>query len=210
MSEGGPVEGRIGPNAVTRLAEALTAREGAQATQALFESAGLAHHLAAPPERMVEEADVVALHQALGRTFGAHAPPIARDAGERTARYLLANRIPRAVQRILRAAPPWLAARILLAAIRGNAWTFAGTGTFRASAGRGAAVSVAGGPFAAPGDAAAPLSAFYASVFETLFRELVSAGTRVSTQIERGACALTLDWRARSQDAPLPRTAQTR
>ncbi|MGF1659083.1 MAG: bacteriochlorophyll 4-vinyl reductase [Rubrimonas sp.] len=209
MTDDAALSGRIGPNAVTRLAEALTAAAGRDATAALFAQAGLSHHLAAPPERMVEEADVVALHRALAETRP-DAEAVAAEAGARTARYLLAHRIPKPVQALLRVTPPGLAARILLAAIRKNAWTFAGTGAFAAQAGRDARVEVIGGPFAAPGAAAAPLAQFYASVFESLFRRLVSARTQVRAEARDGACALALTWRAETRPSPLPRPAQAR
>ena len=48
--------GRIGPNAITRMAEALTAALGPEPTTTLFGAAGLARYLATPPERMVDEA----------------------------------------------------------------------------------------------------------------------------------------------------------
>ncbi|MBL8305387.1 MAG: hypothetical protein JNM33_01735, partial [Rubrivivax sp.] len=57
--------GRIGPNAITRVAEVLPPRVGSHATRELFEHAGLAHYLTRPPEQMVEEAEVRQLHQAL-------------------------------------------------------------------------------------------------------------------------------------------------
>lgn len=199
---------RIGPNAVTRLAEVLTARHGAQAAADLFAAAGLSHHIAAPPERMVAEADVVALHRALAGRFPAEAEAIAADAGARTGAYLLANRIPKPVQAVLRVAPPWLAAKVLLAAVAKNAWTFAGSGVFEARAGGGADVAVRGGPFADPGEAAAPLRAFYAAVFEHLFRALVSPRTTAAAETGGGAVAIRLAWRRAAP--PLPTPAQAR
>ncbi len=200
---------RIGPNAVTRLAEAAEAALGPDATRALFAAAGLTRHLDAPPERMVAEGDVVALHRALARAHPGAAQRIAADAGARTAAYLLAHRIPRPAQAVLRLLPPALAARGLLAAIGGHAWTFAGSGTFAARvAAGGAAVRVAGGPFADPGPAAAPLGAFYGAVFETLFRRLVSARSAAVAAAGGGACDVALGWRAGAAH-PLPLAAQT-
>jgi divinyl protochlorophyllide a 8-vinyl-reductase len=54
----------------------------------------------------------------------AMAAEVARDAGLRTADYLLANRIPKPVQVLLKHLPAPLAARVLLSAIRRHAWTF--------------------------------------------------------------------------------------
>jgi divinyl protochlorophyllide a 8-vinyl-reductase len=200
---------RIGPNAVTRLAEAAEAAMGRDETRALFIAAGLERHLDAPPERMVEEGEVVALHAALATRWPGAARRIAADAGARTAAYLLANRIPRAAQAVLRILPPGVAARGLMAAIGGHAWTFAGSGAFAARVRRGGAeVTVTGGPFAAPGAAAGPMAAFYGAVFETLFRRLVSARSAAETRAADGACAVRLGWRA-APSRPFPSAAQT-
>ena len=94
---------RIGPNAITRVAEALRSQRGEAATQQLFAEAGLSHHLDRPPERMVAEADVIALHAALRQLPGWRL--VARDAGQRTAGYLLAHRIPPPVRLLLRLLP---------------------------------------------------------------------------------------------------------
>jgi divinyl protochlorophyllide a 8-vinyl-reductase len=199
---------RIGPNAVTRLAEAAEAALGRGETRALFAQAGLTRHLDAPPERMVEEGEVVALHAALAARHPAAAARIAADAGARTAAYLLANRIPRLAQAVLRLMPPGLAARGLMAAIGGHAWTFAGSGAFAARVRRGGAeVTVTGGPFAAPGPAAGPMAAFYGAVFGTLFRRLVSPRAAAAAEAAGGACAVRLGWAAAA--APFPAPLQT-
>jgi divinyl protochlorophyllide a 8-vinyl-reductase len=136
--------GRIGPNAIIRVAEVLTARFGSNGTWALFEHAGLVRHLRQPPGQMVEEAEVRALHGALRERLGATAArEVAAAAGRATANYLLAHRIPKPVQRLLRVLPAPLAARVLLAAITRNAWTDT------------------------------PACDFYAATFERLFQVLV-------------------------------------
>jgi divinyl protochlorophyllide a 8-vinyl-reductase len=188
---------RIGPNAVTRLAEAAHAALGGDATAALFEAAGLGDYLAAPPDAMVEEDEVVAVYAALANAHPAASAAIATDAGARTARYLLANRIPQPVQWLLHALPAWAASRVLVMAIGRHAWTFAGTGAFAVAP--GPRVTVRGGPFAAPGAADAPLRAFYAAVFDTLFKTLVSRRARVEdTDATPGVCRFTVRWCTRS------------
>ena len=128
--------GRIGPNAITRVAEVLLPRLGAGTTAAIFERAGLQAYLAHPPQSMVDEAEVSRLHRALRAVVGeAGAREVAFEAGTRTGDYLLAHRIPKPVQWLLRHLPAPLAARVLLAAIRRHAWTFAGSGEFTVRAG---------------------------------------------------------------------------
>ena len=166
--------GRIGPNAITRGAEVLPALLGTAGAQALFESAGLSAHWRAPPHDMVDEADVARLHAELRQQLGATlAGQVARRAGERTADYLLAHRIPRPVQALLKVLPASLAARVLLAAISRNAWTFAGSGDFKASAGRPCVLTLRNNPLCRGAATDAQACDFYAATFERLFRVLV-------------------------------------
>ncbi len=185
---------RIGPNAVTRLAEALGA-----AAPAIFAAAGLAHRLATPPEAMVPEAEVTALHRALRAGLSPEAADrVAREAGRRTALYLLAHRIPRAMQALLRRLPPALAARLLLRAIGRHAWTFAGSGRFRILPGTPPRFAIEHGPIARAGAAAHPVCGYYAATFETLCATLVSPRARVEEiaceAMGAPACLFALRW----------------
>jgi divinyl protochlorophyllide a 8-vinyl-reductase len=187
--------GRIGPNAVTRLAEAL----GEGRAAAVFGAAGLAGRLAEPPGRMVPEAEVIALHRAARALLGeAEAAAAAREAGVLTARYLLAHRIPAPMQRLLRLLPARLAAALLFRAIGRHAWTFAGSGRFRVLPGRPLRFAIEGGPIARAGAADHPVCGYYAATFETLFRALVQPRAQVvETACEAmGApeCAFTVTW----------------
>lgn len=199
LGEAGQIAGRIGPNAIIRVAESLPARIGAAATQAVFEAAGLAHYLREPPGSMVDEAEVRRLHEALRRELGwPLARDVAREAGVRTARYLLAHRIPRLVQRILKLLPAPLAARVLLAAIGRHAWTFAGSGAFSARAGRPVVLTIRGNPMCVGLRADAPACDFYAATFEGLFAALVHPRARVvetaCTAQGAPACVFEVRW----------------
>jgi divinyl protochlorophyllide a 8-vinyl-reductase len=165
---------RIGPNAITRVAEVLPALVGAEVTAALFAQAGLAHYLRQPPEAMVEEAEVRRLHGALREQLGAgRAAEVARAAGQRTAEYLLANRIPKPVQTLLKLLPAPLAARVLLQAIGRNSWTFVGSGQFTAQAGQPVLLHIRHNPLCQGLKADVPACDFYAATFERLFAVLV-------------------------------------
>lgn len=186
---------RIGPNAVIQLGEALRPRIGADAARRLYERAGLSAWWIWPPERMVPEADVARLHDTVRATLDpALARDVSRDAGERTAAYLLAHRIPKPVQALLRVLPAPLAARVLLAAITRHAWTFAGSGRFVAVAGAPPGpplqasvdggrtrftLTITGNPLCRGWRAASPACDFYAATFERLFRTLVHRRARV-------------------------------
>lgn len=194
-----PPSGRIGPNAIIRTAEALAAHVDAGTRDRIFADAGLAAYLTSPPDAMVAEAEVVALHRAVRATLApAVGDAVMRDAGARTARYLLAHRIPRPAQGVLRVLPARLAARALLALIARHAWTFAGTAEVRVEPGRPATVTFRGSPFARLPDAVAPACGFYAATFEVLFRELVHPASRaVETRCAAtGAefCEFRLSW----------------
>lgn len=190
---------RIGPNAVTRIAEAVRAVRGEEAVQALFAAAGLDHHLRSPPGRMVAERDVTALHAMLRERLGeADAAAIGAEAGRLTAGYLLAHRIPRPLQAVLRVAPPGIAARVLLRAIARNAWTFSGSGTFRAEPGNPSRVTIAGCPLCRGAVTEAPACSYFAATLEGLFRALVHPGTQAVEIACQGqgatACVFELGW----------------
>jgi divinyl protochlorophyllide a 8-vinyl-reductase len=194
--------GRIGPNAITRVAEALLPQLGASGTRALFAHAGLAAYVDAPPQAMVDEAEVIALHATLRADLGeARARRVAADAGRRTAAYLLAHRIPRPAQALLKVLPARLAAVVLLRAIGGHAWTFAGSGRFSARAGgpgRPVVLQIEHNPLCRGLRTEAPACDFYSAVFQRLFEVLVHPRAQVvETACEaRGdpACRFEVRW----------------
>lgn len=193
--------GRVGPNAITRIAEALEARCGVGVQRRVFAEAGLAHHLAVLPTAMVDERDVAALHAVLRAVLPCDAADaVSREAGQRTADYILALRLPRPVQALVRALPPGIAARLLTAAIARHAWTFAGSGAFRAERGHPLRLVIAGGPIGGSRRGEVPVCAYCAATFAGLFRALVhpEAGVREIACTAAGApeCAFAVDWPA--------------
>jgi divinyl protochlorophyllide a 8-vinyl-reductase len=192
---------RIGPNAITRLAEVLPAIAGTDRAEQVFAAAGLLGHWRRPPQAMVDEAEVARLHAAMRALLGPGAARIAaRAAGTRTADYLLAHRIPRAAQGLLKALPAPLASRLLLRAIGGHAWTFAGSGRFEARPGHPTRLSIRGNPVCRRVAGDAPACDYYAATFEQLFRVLVHQGARVvETACEAcgdDACRFEIRWQA--------------
>jgi divinyl protochlorophyllide a 8-vinyl-reductase len=170
--------GRIGPNAVIRVAEVLDQEMGAATTRAMFKAAGLSRYLDAMPEQMIDEGEVTALHAVLRDRLGvARARHIGWQAGHRTADYLLAHRIPRIVQALLKRLPSRLSSAILLRAIGRHAWTFAGSGTFSVRPGRPLRLVIAGGPISRGAQAGEAVCDFYAATFERLYRKLVDPRT---------------------------------
>lgn len=174
-------EALIGPNAVLQLLPLLEARDPGSAAR-LLRRAGLA---APPPDSaMMPEGPAARLHRAVRRDLGPAAPWILAEAGRATADYILAHRIPRSAQLMLRSLPAALSAPLLSAAIARHAWTFAGSGSF--STRPGPVFVIAANPLVAGETAAAPLCHWHAAVFERLFRVLVDDRLRAR---ETGCCA---------------------
>ncbi len=161
----------IGPNAIIQTVAALQDHIGPAPTAALLARAGLHHYLTTPPATMLPERDVTLL---MTRIWAELDPAVANrvldEAGRRTGAYLLANRIPRPVQRLLGWMPRPLGFRFLTAAIRRHAWTFAGSGTFEVI---GTRYRIAGCPLCR-GQTGPGRCRYYATTFETLVRAIVT------------------------------------
>jgi divinyl protochlorophyllide a 8-vinyl-reductase len=191
--------GRIGPNALIRVAEALRASGGMALEQQVFVAAGLERYLGAPPQAMVDEDEVARLHRALCRILGEPtADRMSRRAGAATADYLLAHRIPRPLQAVLRRLPAALSARVLLHAIARHAWTFAGSGDFRWQGGAVLQFSVHGNPLCRGAIATQPACSYLAATVEHLFRQLVHPATGVTETaceaLGADACRFEIRW----------------
>jgi divinyl protochlorophyllide a 8-vinyl-reductase len=191
--------GQIGPNAVTRVEEALREIEGKAAPVAIFREAALEKYLASPPLAMVDELEVVALHRVLHTAFnGERARKVAQIAGRKTADYLLAQRIPRVAQGLLRHLPATIACRLLAKAIARNAWTFAGSGRVTVQHGRPTIFTIHACPICRGIKAPSPTCDYYGATFERLFTELVDRRVKVEEVdcLATGgqACQFCIDW----------------
>lgn len=169
----------VGPNAILQSIEALRALCGQDAAEHVFEAAGLRGLLEHPPQDMVPASEAARLHAAIAREF----PPglgleIARESGRRTGEYILAHRIPRLSQWVLRALPVRLSGPMLLRAICHHSWTFAGNAVVSCQPSDPMELAIHNNPLAVTG------CPWHCAVFETLFRRLVSPGTVV----EHPAC----------------------
>ena len=171
---------RIGPNTIIQLAHVLRDRHGeAVAAQLLFDSTGYA--MSALPGAMVDEREaqrfVRGVMHALGERPGAR---VLHEAGHRTADYLMANRIPRPAQWLMKALPRRAGLSLLLKAMSANAWTFAGSGTFQVVTSRhGAQLTFHACAMCRDMTAEGPVCDFYAGTFEHLVRTLVAPRAQV-------------------------------
>jgi divinyl protochlorophyllide a 8-vinyl-reductase len=200
--------GRIGPNAVIQTNAELLERVGLVAARAILREAGLERAEGTPPTGMVAEDDVRRLFIAVERQHPAQARAILHAAGARTARYLLANRIPRPAQWLMRRLPPHLGARILLHAIRQHAWTFAGSGSVTTLVTPHAAmVCISACPVCRGVRASAPRCDFHAGTLDGLAAELLGPQGRARevSCIASGArqCAFALEWSERRKGRPM-------
>lgn len=163
---------RIGPNAVHQLLAVLEEEGGPKLAAHVLAMAGL---FDLPPDTgMIDERPVARLHQALRRDRPADAPRLAWAAGEATANYIIARRIPKPVVWLLKLLPARPAAYLLLRSIARHAWTFAGSGRFRVVSTRPIMVEIADNPMVRGEQARHPICFWHVAVFETLFRRLVA------------------------------------
>jgi divinyl protochlorophyllide a 8-vinyl-reductase len=201
-SEAGvPPVGRIGPNAITQLLEAL--RQAGLGAAPIFVAADAIDWMANPPAAMVAQERVARVHHAVRSAL----PPeqaayVLSEAGRLTGLYLLTNRIPRAAQWVLQHLPARLAAALLARAIRAHAWTFAGTGVFFARAGRTVIFQITGNPLCRGEVALEPICVWHKAVFSCLFAALVSSSVRVvETHCEAQGdpfCRFVVTWGTRA------------
>lgn len=187
-----PSDGRIGPNAVTQIGDALERRVGLAIGAQVYRAAGLLDYWIDPPTTMIPEAAPARLVEALFATLPqAQARAMLAEAGRETADYVIANRIPAIARKAFALSPSWLAARLLLKAIAKHAWTFAGSGAVTTTVGAPHRIEIADNPFATPD------GLWHSEVFERMFRVLVSRGAvvRYRPRFERGGriCRFEID-----------------
>lgn len=191
--------GMIGPNAITRIVEALDQVESPQSIRRIFRVSGLEMYLSEQPTEMVDEHEVMRLHHVLHDELGDRgARSVGRIAGHLTANYLLRCRIPSLAQIVLRCCPAGLASRALASAIARNAWTFVGTGAFSARHGHPTLFTIRDCPICRGQRSAEPYCDFYAATFERLYSILVDKRARVTEigcqAMGAPACTFEIVW----------------
>ncbi len=172
--------GVIGPNSIIQLVAVLRERLGDEAAEMILARATgrTLDHL---PHAMVDEREPNRLVRELVGSVGMdEARGYLRDAGRRTADYLLANRIPPPAQWVMRLLPRRHGRRLLIAAMARHAWTFAGSGRFTVHAGEPPMLEITGCPMCRGfHHAPAPMCDYYAATFERLLQVIVDPATRV-------------------------------
>ncbi len=189
LGEGGS---RIGPNAILQTVAVLVASYGPTVAERILRQA-TGRTLARLPDAMVSEDEVHRLMGAVLAYFPAgEARRLLWEAGRQTGDYLLAHRIPRAAQLVLRLLPPTAAMAMLDRAMATHAWTFAGSGRFTHRAFGGAPeLAVAGCPLCRGEPWMHGACAFYGGTFERLLQTLVhpsASVTEVECEAQGGRC----------------------
>jgi divinyl protochlorophyllide a 8-vinyl-reductase len=169
--------GRIGPNAILQLIPVLDAAGGRALRDRVFAAGGLDG--LPDTDGLMDEGPAGAVHRALRQCLPEDAPTLAAKAGHGTADYILAHRIPRLAQGLLKILPAGIAERLLTRAIAQHAWTFAGSGTFSVASLTPLVFEIADNPIVRGERSAHPVCHWHAAVFERLFRVLVDPKTRV-------------------------------
>jgi divinyl protochlorophyllide a 8-vinyl-reductase len=175
--------GLIGPNAILQLLPVLDRFGGPGRGRALLDHAGIAN---VPDGRaMIPETLAARLHHQLRLEEPAMAPSLAAEAGQRTADYILAHRIPKPAQWLLHHLPAALAAPLLSKAITQHAWTFAGSGQFTALTPW--QFQITDNPLIQGEASPQCLCHWHAAVFARLYSVLVAPGC-TCTETTCGAC----------------------
>jgi divinyl protochlorophyllide a 8-vinyl-reductase len=176
---------KIGPNAILQLVPVLEDAAGADMAKHLLAMAGV-FELPDPAAGLMDEAPAARLHQALRTEMPEVAPMLAREAGWRTADYILAHRIPKAAQTLLKLMPARLSAPILARAVAKHAWTFCGSGGFSLVSKWPVVFEIADNPVVRGEHSDTPLCHWHAAVFERLFSTLCGPDWRCT---EAHCCA---------------------
>jgi divinyl protochlorophyllide a 8-vinyl-reductase len=106
-----------------------------------------------------------------------------RRSGNLTGEYVLANRIPKPVQRIIKLLPRSLRLKVLLTAIGKSAWTFAGSGTYSFITHPRPLITINNSIIKQAAQAQKPICSYYTGAFETLIKALVTPKA-VITEVE--------------------------
>ncbi|PUB17412.1 divinyl protochlorophyllide a 8-vinyl-reductase [Yoonia sediminilitoris] len=144
---------------------------------------------------MIPEADAARLHRQLRHEEPEMAPVLAAYAGFETANYILAHRIPKPAQWVLKALPKAAAASLLSQAIARHAWTFVGSGRLHVT--DPWTFEIEDNPLIRGETSSQCLCDWHVGVFRQLYQTLVSsdcicAETRCGAQEKGNRCRFEL------------------
>ncbi|NWJ45810.1 MAG: bacteriochlorophyll 4-vinyl reductase [Chloroflexi bacterium] len=185
--------GKIGPNSLIQTVRAMRRIYGDEKARRILEEGGQGflwdHH----PGEMIDEGEFITLARMLYSNLGVQETlPLLRLSGNLTGEYVLANRIPKFAQRIIKFLPRKLRLKVMLNAIGKNAWTFAGSGKYSFTLSPQLQINLDESIIRhAISKANVPVCSYYTGAFETLLKTLVDA----HIQVEEIECAIRGDSR---------------
>lgn len=162
--------GLIGPNAILQYLPVLEQLGGCERRDQILARAGIFN--VPDGSVMIPEHEAWRLHHQVRLEEPMMAPRLEAEAGKFTADYILANRIPPFVQKILKVLPSSLAARMVSKAIAQHAWTFVGSGRFRAVSPW--QFEITDNPLVQHEQSDLCLCNWHAAVFQRLYQKLVA------------------------------------
>jgi len=170
--DGANAAGLIGPNAILQALPVLDDLLGRDGRRHMLSRAGIAE--VPDGTEMIPEALAARLHRQIRLDVPEAAARVSVAAGVATADYILANRIPKPAQIVLRILPAGPAARVLSRAIARHAWTFAGSGQFTVR--DPWRFEIVNNPLVRGEAAPGCLCHWHAAVFARLYQVLVAPG----------------------------------
>ncbi|MEI6046508.1 MAG: bacteriochlorophyll 4-vinyl reductase [Chloroflexota bacterium] len=176
---------KMGPNSIIQTVGALKEFYGTTKALEILKQGGKERLGLELPSEMTDQREFISLSQMLFRQLDIDpAMRILKRSGQRTAHYLLKNRIPKFAQVILHLLPRQLGLKLLLTAIGKNAWTFAGSGTYSFVLGKSPTITLQNCIGCLDIQASKPVCSYYAGTFETLLKNIID--TRI--QVEEIKC----------------------
>ena len=169
-------EAKIGPDSILHLVPVLDDTLGIPERGTLLRAAGI--NKLPLSDTLAEESMAASLHQLLRQHYPARAREIVEVAGRQTGDHIIAKRMPEAARLVLERLPPWLAAPLLAKIIKDYAWTFSGSGRVEIVSRAPVVIDILDNPVVRGEKSNAPVCHWHASVFEQLFRKIVSDDLR--------------------------------
>lgn len=161
--------GFMSANMVLPLYDVLGEYKGTRARDEIFSEAGIRY--LPGPEDPVRERQVNLVHQGIRQRFPAQSKEIFSEAALIAADVVAEYRIPASGKTMLRKLPWPLATWMLVRSAHQHAWTFGGSGQFKANT--TAKMDLIGNPSIRGAQSDKPLCHFHAALFQRLFRTLV-------------------------------------
>ncbi|MCW2277047.1 bacteriochlorophyll 4-vinyl reductase [Heliophilum fasciatum] len=171
---------KIGPNSIIQTIRVLQEYYGREKAEQILQAGQSPWQAGKLPAEMVDEDVFLELIHLLRDQLGLdQAKLVLSKAGDYTAEYLLANRIPKPMKWLFPLMPRKMRMKILMTAIGNHAWTFAGSGRFHFHPEPKPMFIIEDCITSRDIVAETPVCSFYSATFEGLLRCLVDSRINV-------------------------------